>query len=337
MPLGIDLFSSPAPATRRPMLEMGGLESFCAQIRLALRMAPALDTASCVMAAPQTELAPGDALTIALGYEDAGMEQLFAGTVSSITMTVHGHTQVTAGNGGEALARMRINQSFVDMSVGDIISDLAGRAGVQIAAVVDGPDLPLYVADDRAHLLDHIVTLARFAGADVTFDADGALISAVSGDSQSAATFAYGLSLATGWLQQSSPLQDPLRSTGEGAAGSEGDDAWPWIAADSSGTAHGDTGGGVIASGALRNADAVSGAHEARISMRARSDGTVLIGAPGTPLICAGAVFTVEHDAIGGDYVAAEVVHTFSKFDGFRTRIHGWQRGSGGGLLGGLL
>jgi hypothetical protein len=337
MPFGIDLFSAPAPATRRPVLDMGGPESACAMVRVALRMGPALDTVSCVLATARSELAAGDGLTVAMGYADTRPEDIFSGTVSSISTNVHGQTIVTAGNGGEALARMRINQSFVDMSAGDIITDLAGRAGVDAAEILDGTDLPLYVADDRAHLLDHIATLAGFSGADVTFDAGGGLVCAVSGETPSAVAFAYGASIAAGRMQQRIPLETPFQSTGEGAAGSDGDDAWPWIAADSGSTASGDPGGGVASVGALRSADAVSGYHEARMAAQARMAGTILIDAPGTPILRPGNVFTVEHDALGGEYVAAEVIHSYNKTAGFRTRVYGWSKGGSGGLPGGLL
>jgi hypothetical protein len=337
MPFGIDLFSSPAPAARRPVLDMGGPESACAQVRLALRMGPALDTVSCRLATSRSELAAGDGLTVAMGYEDSGVEDLFTGTVSSVSANIHGQTIVIAGNGGEALARLRINQSFVDMSSGDIIADLAGRAGVDAAEIVDGPDLPLYVADDRSHLLDHIATLAGFSGADVTFDAGGGLVCALSGETPPAVTFVYGASIAAGRLQQSVSLETPLQSTGEGAAGSDGDDAWPWIIADSGSTASGDAGGRVVSVGALRSADAVSGFHGAWVAKRARMTGAVLIDAPGTPILRPGYVFTVEHDALGGEYVAAEVIHSYSKAAGFLTRVHGWRKGGSGGLPGGLL
>uniref|UniRef100_UPI001C472EEE hypothetical protein n=1 Tax=Desulfosarcina cetonica TaxID=90730 RepID=UPI001C472EEE len=173
-------------------------ESACAQVRVALRMGPALDTVSCVLATSQSEFAAGDGLTVAMGYADSGVEDLFTGTVSSVSTNIHGQTIVTAGNGGEALACLRINQSFVDMSAGDIITDLAGRAGVDAAEIAAGPDLPFYVVDDRAHLLDHIATLAGFSGADVTFDAGGGLVCAVSGETPSAIAFAYAASIAAG-------------------------------------------------------------------------------------------------------------------------------------------
>jgi len=336
MPFGIDLFSSPGPATRRPVLDMGGPESACAQVRVALRMGPALDTVSFVLATSRSELAAGDGLTVAMGYADSGAEDLFTGMVSTVSTNIHGQTIVTAGNGGEALARLRINQSFVDMSAGDIITELAGRAGVDAAEIVDGPDLPLYVVDDRAHLLDHIARLAGFSGADITFDAGGGLVCAVSGETPSAVTFAYAASIAAGCLQQSAPLQTPLQSTGEGAAGSDGDDAWPWILADSGAITSGDAGGRVVSVGALRSADAVSGYHEARVADRARMTGAVVIDAPGTPILRPGNVFTIEHDALGGEYVAAEVIHAYSKAAGFLTRVYGWQK-VGGGLPGGGL
>jgi hypothetical protein len=271
-----------------------------------------------------------------MGYADSGTEDLFSGTVSSVSTTIHGQTIVTAGNGGEALVRLRINQSFVDMTAGDIITDLAGRADVDVAEIVDGPDLPLYVVDDRAHLLDHIATLAGYSGASVTFDAGGGLVCAIAGETPSAVTFAYAASIATGRLHQSVPLETPLQSTGEGAAGSDGDDAWPWIVADSASNASGDAGGRIVPMGALRSADAVSGFHEARVAARVRMTGAVIIDAPGTPILRPGNGFAVEHDALGGEYVAAEVIHSYSKATGFLTRVYGWQKGGNSASPGGL-
>jgi hypothetical protein len=65
--------------------------------------------------------------------------------------------------------------------------------------------------------------------------------------------------------------------------------------------------------------------------------GAVLIDAPGTPILRPGNVFTVEHDTLGGEYVAAEVIHRYSKAAGFLTRVCGWRKGANGGLPGGIL
>ncbi len=337
MPLGIDLFGPSAPATRRPVLDMGGLEASCSRLRLALGMGPSLDTASLLMASAQVDLGPGDSLTIAMGYEDGETTAVFTGTVSAVTRTIEGAALVRAGNGGEALARTRLNQSFVGMSAGDIIRDLAGRAGVAVAEMIDGPDLPLFVADDRSSALELIAVLSRFSGADVSFDPDGGLVCALSGESQAVTEFSYGASLARGSFQSASAPTTPIRTVGEGAAGSGGEDAWPWFLADSASVASGDEGGALRSVAALRSADAVATANDAAVALIARDAATVSVEGPGTPSLRPGTLFSIDFESLGGDYVAREVLHTFSKTSGFVTRVTAWRAdGASGGLPGGV-
>ena len=109
-------------------------------------------------------VALGDTGSVALGFGDGGTDAVFAGTVAAIHRGLAGETRVAALNGGAALAALRLNRSYEKRSVGDIVRDLAGEAGVDTGAIEGGPTLPFYVVDDGRNGWTHIADLAAKSG-----------------------------------------------------------------------------------------------------------------------------------------------------------------------------
>ena len=305
--------------------------------------APSVDVAELWIAADSEapSVAVGDALAVSLGYEDeGGPAAAFTGTVETVRRAVAGATRVTLANAGALLSRARVNQSYTQQSAGDIVSDLAGRVGVDTGTVESGIDLPFFVIDDHRSVYAHMTALARRCGYLLTVGADGTLGFAPPAGGAAVQTFTYGVDLLAFELSERTAALGAISAVGEGAAGSEGQDAWSWLVQDASG-ASGSAGSGdperLRVDRALRSAasaQAVAGA-VADAAARERSGGRLLV--PGAAAVAVGSTIAVADAPAGplnGDWLVLGVRHRFDKQAGFRTVLE--VAGAGGGAAGAL-
>ena len=87
------------------------------------------------------------------------------------------------------------------------------------------------MVDDSRSAWAQVATLARTSGFFATVDGQGSL---VFGPSQTtpAKKFGYGVDILALEVAESAPLAARLTVVGEGAAGSQGSDAWSWLIKD---------------------------------------------------------------------------------------------------------
>jgi hypothetical protein len=310
-----------------------------------LAVAPSVNTVSVILAAgtQAPAVAPGDEGTVALGYEDDGAELLFTGTVESVSRNIHGQIRIVATDGGGALSRLRVNQSYEQQTAGDIVRDLAGRKEVSTDKVEDGLEFPHYVVDDRRSAYRHIAALGRKSGYQASFTPEGKLSFAPFPDGQAVQTFAYGDDILALEVTQSAPVVTGIGAVGEGAAGSQGQEAWSWLIKDPAsvkGTSGESTLERLIQDPALRSQDAAQSAAEALVGAVSRLNITGRMLVPGSPAVVAASAVEISdapHDALNGACQVLGVRHRFSKRDGFTTLITFSKTGNGGsGGLGGV-
>ena len=102
------------------------------------------------------------------------------------------------------------------------------KASVDTAAIDDGPSLPYYVVDSRSTAWEHVARLAALSGFAAWFAADGGLHFGPLQAGAPAQTFTYGQDILELDAQEAAPLPGEVMVVGEGAAGSQGSDAWSW-------------------------------------------------------------------------------------------------------------
>ncbi len=361
---GLPSFDAPAPpAVRRPVFTLrfgggsggsglmgavasaagsgGGTDPWAdhlLSVSLDLGLAPRADTAVVVMASggEAPEAALEDEGTIAIGYADSEAIPVFTGRIASIRRGLAGAATLTAINGGGILSRRRVNSAYEKQSAGAIVRDLAGAADVATGTVEDGLDFPFYVIDDRQTVLGHMADLARKCGHETWFSPEGTLHFAPLPGGEPVRTFRYGADILA--LQcREGPAPAGLTLVGEGAAGSQGEDAWPWIVQDPAGlTAEaGDPDGGRIdGDGSLRSADASRKAAESRLAATGRTALLGRIQVPGAPEVLVGSAIAIAdapEEVLNGEGIVLRVRHRFSKTGGFTTLIDFSQPGNGGG------
>jgi phage protein D len=124
-------------------------------------------------ASPLADAAPGSTLTIGLG--DAGQTQDVA-TVEVTAADVTGWGAILVGHApSRRLSTTWVGKSYVDSSIGDIVSDLLGQGGVDEGEVDASLTLPLVHVDPRRSVWQHLHALARRCGCTVTSGADGSI------------------------------------------------------------------------------------------------------------------------------------------------------------------
>jgi phage protein D len=368
----IPLFGAGAtPGVRRPIFEIafgggdagGGLLSAAAsavglggagedpwqrsvaRITLDVGVAPDVDGAEITLSAdsqapPITLGAEG---TVSLGYEDAGATAVYSGTIESIRRDLRGSTRIIIANGSSRLAGLRVQQSFEDQSAGQVVKELASQAEVTAGDIADGADLSFIVLDGGRSAWEHIAQLSRLCGHLARINAEGELDFTAPDEGEPAQVFGWGADVLALNRTETPASFDAVTVSGEGAAGSQGKDAWNWLVkqpAPVTGSAGAGSKTRAFTDRALRSADAVRAAAQAFADAAARAavTGTVLV--PGAAAVAPGLRIKLQGTpggAFDGDFLVTRVRHSYDKRSGFRSRITFTGSGGGGSALGGLL
>jgi phage protein D len=345
---------SAPPALRTPVVEISigsaGAEEWAqAVVSVAVEagLAPGVDAAEVVVAASADapSAVVGDTGAISLGYDDEGATLVFTGEVESVRSGILGATRIVATNGGATLSRLRVNRSYEKQKAGDVVGDLAGEAGVSTATVEDGIEFAFLVVDDRRSAYGHVADLARKSGFVAYMTPEGELTFGPLVSGQAVQSFAYGTDVLALEATEAAPVVAMVTSVGEGAAGSQGSDAWSWLVKDPAsvtGSAGADAPEQLVSDASLRSADAARTAAAGLVSAAAlRTAGGWLLAA-GAPAVTVGSTIEIADapdDALNGSYLVRSVRHRFLRGEGFTT-LAGLRRsdGAGGlGALGGLL
>ena len=191
-------------------------------VKVEAGLGPVVDAAEIELSADTQAptVALGDQGTISLGYGDTGAKLVFTGGVDGMRRRIPGNNRIVATNGGSMLARQRVNQSYEQQSAGDIVKDLAGRAGIGTGRVEAGASLPFFVVDDRRGSYAHIAELARRCGFVTYFDPEGKLCFTALSAGEPVRTFRYAVDVLSLDALEGVSEVGAVTVWGEGAAGS---------------------------------------------------------------------------------------------------------------------
>lgn len=378
--LPVDLFpSSKQPAVRRPTFAVNLGDAALWRdglVRLSVHrsLLPVVNTVSLWLAEPATIKAeggglldalgvpdpfggdaepapaypvPGDAGSLSLGYDDENTP-VFSGDVVSLRRNLHGLIRMDLCDGGAKLAATRVNLAYEQQAIGDIIKDLAGLAGAAVGAIPTGSMLPYAVFDNRRTVCDQVSDLAEAASWLCFIDADDTLQAIEPPSGSPVATFTYGLDLLALERQDRPEAARSTYAVGEGAAGTQGGDAWPWLVKDA-GSIRAESAPGAshaASRGYLRSQEAVEAAVQGAANRAARNSKLIRLHTTGAAEVAPGAVIAVadapDKDA-NGEWVVLDVRHRYDKLRGFTSRLLATGQAQAassdglGDLLGGLL
>jgi hypothetical protein len=224
-------------------------EAAVVRVRVRLGRGPAHDEAECICwpASRLASASAGSTLVIALG--NAGDEtDVWTGEVTGVRRAPDG-LALEGLAASVALSRTFLSETFVDLSIADVVQQLASAAGVQVEEASGDATLSAYAVDDRRSAWAHLNDLAELAGADVTVTETGALkfvapAPAAGGgpggliDQAAALVFGggasglrYGVNLL-GWRATTRRAPDTASVAAYGAASESGTARWHWIRRD---------------------------------------------------------------------------------------------------------
>jgi hypothetical protein len=144
-------------------------------VRVDLALAPGVGSATLVLPRDlRVEAGPGDDVEIALRGEGAEPVTVFTGTVHAVRRSL-AEIAVTCADAAAALARIRTGATFEQQSAASIVQALIREAGASAGTVDLDLDLVTYVAHQGRTALEHVATLAGWAGAIAAANSGGAL------------------------------------------------------------------------------------------------------------------------------------------------------------------
>lgn len=293
------------------------------------RLAPAVDQLKLQIA--QDSQSPDynieDEGDVQLGYEDDQLYPVFTGFITQIQRSLLNFATITVCNASYLLAQMRINESFEQQSAGDIVESLAGTAGVETDTVEPGIDFPFYVVDDGKNLYQHIAELAAKSGLYAYIGGDGKLNFASPPSGEAIKTFVYGVDILAIKTARSKNKVDQISAVGQGAAGSQGAEAWDWLVKDPqpvSASAGSGNNTRVISDHSLRSSEAAQQAAASKTFLMKQQANKLNITVVGAPEVLAGnrvAISEVPDDLFNGAGIVESVRHQYSKQMGFITDL----------------
>jgi phage protein D len=273
-------------------------------------------------------VAEGDPIALDLGYAGNGLSPVLKGAVRAVesgiaTCRIEGLSPMTA------LLDLRLHQTYEKQTVGGIVSDLAGQAGLDVGQVEDGIDLPVYVVDDSKNAYEHARILAAKCGFDLYLDVDNKLVFKPFEKTRADHTFEYGLHVLAVDVQRQEPAYRRVEVWGESPASSQGEDAASWLTKKPQDFV-GRAGSGEpllrVQDRSIRTKAAAEASAQARlrqIEREALTGSLTVLGAPQVKLGDAVEVKGMPDAGANGIYQVRRIQHHLSKTGGFVTTI-GW-------------
>ncbi len=266
-----------------------------------------------------------DEAKIELGYADnGGFTQVMEGSVVRVQPGLE-RSRVVGESAAHALLRTFAEETFESKKAGQIVRQLAQRAGVEVGRVEDGLDLPAYVVDGRRSLYHHMRELADLSGFDLYVDAEGELIFEPFAGGRTVHVLEYGKHILELEALNTVPWAGRVEAFGESPGADRGDESWAWLSKDFS-PSKGSAGSGDpllllerpvlrTAGAAQMAADAASTASERRrLRIRLR-----LLGRPQIKLGDAIRLRDLPRQGLDGVHQVRAVTHRLSKRGGFTT------------------
>jgi phage protein D len=266
----------------------------------------------------------GDEAAIELGYSD-GLAQVIRGKVVSVESGLTS-TRVIGHSPASSLLRYFYDNTYQGKKSGQIVSDLAGQAGVAVASAQDGTAFPAYVIDGRQSAYRHMRDLADLSGFDLYINWEGKLVFEAYAGGKIVHVLEYSKHIIELEVQHSEPQARSVEAWGESPGGGKSALAWSWLTKDflsSKGSAGEGTPKLLVERSSLRTAEAAQAAAAATHTnvQRQAVRGRLLVqGAVQIRLGDAVLLVGVGED-LDKTYQVRAVTHRLTKSGGFTTAV----------------
>lgn len=267
-----------------------------------------------------------DEAKIELGYEDnGGFKQVMKGKVVTVEPNLT-TTRLAGFSGADALLRTFVNRHYESKTAGAIVRDLADKARLEVAIAEDGIKFPAYVIDARRSVYLHMHDLAELCGFDVYIDTEGKLVFEKFLNGKTVHVFEFAKHIVALDVDRTPALAGSVEAWGESPAGSRGEDAWPWLTTDFSGSRGNAGSGGVLLRErpALRTKEAARTAANAALTNIQRRTLRGEVRTFGRPEVRLGDSLRfrgMADDSLNTLFQVRSVSHRITKVGGFTTTV----------------
>jgi hypothetical protein len=267
---------------------------------------------------------------------------VLTGEVSGVRITPDG-IALEGLSASIALSRTYMSQSFISVSVSDVVNQLASTASVDVDSATGDTSLSWYAVDDRRSAWAHINDLARLVGADVSVTEGGKLkfvapsastggIGSALGGAASAVESAasdllggggsgglrYGANVVD-WRATARAVPDTMSVAAIGSASEDGSAKWHWLRAslDAVGS------GPVDAAASVRTRDGATAISDALVARAKRAAKRSVVAVVGDASLRPGATTQISNipSDSGGDLRIVGVEHLLDSGAGWITRL----------------
>lgn len=292
-------------------------ESATAALFVAATTASAHDRATLTLGpgSPALDAAPDAHVEISMSAAGAESEGLvFTGSIARVAHQPWG-TEVHALSASSALDRVHVGRAYLSRTVGDIVADLLGEAGVASGDVAAGATLPVFYVDEVRSAWRHVCRLASLVVGELTSAADGSINLRPARTGAAGHTYRAGAELLSWAVGRQQDLV-AARSVGPFSAASEqGAEAWSLVHHDPGGS------GAHLVHPVLRDRDLAQSVDDATAAARASAGGQGWAVVTGDASVRAGDL--VELDSVERAEATYRVVTVRHQIDltGFSTTL----------------
>jgi hypothetical protein len=269
----------------------------------------------------------GDQVKVELGYADDD-RGLFHVITADLMNTEPGLTRrrLVGHTAIHKLLAAFADEHFEAKNAGEIVKDLAGRAGVDVERAEQGIRFPAYVVDGRRSLYHHMRDLAGLCGFDLYVTPEGKLVFEKFVGGKTVHVFEYGKHIIDLDIYQREQAAPTVEAWGE-SPGTGPTESWAWLTKDfapNKGTAGDGAPVYLLERPALRTAQAAQKAAQAlqthfkRAAVRGR---LFLTGNPQVKLGDAMRLKSLPDDTLNASYQVRAITHWITKSGGFTTTI----------------
>lgn len=271
---------------------------------------------------------PGDDAEAALGYadDDAGLTAVLSGGVVAVEPRVE-TLRISGLSTEDRLLRTFTDRTFQDVTAGEVVRTLAETAGMDLARIEDGIDLPAYVVDGRRSASRHVRDLAVLSGFDSYVTPGGGLVFEAFAGQRTVHVLEFGEHILQLELYRERPRAASVEVFGDSPGSSRGDESWAWLTKDFS-PRKGTAGSGapvlLVERPAIRTA---ASAAATAASIRETLAQAALVGQvsiQGRPQVLLGDLLrlegfpaTAQTGEVDGNYQVRSVKHSITKLAGF--------------------
>ena len=266
------------------------------------------------------DLKRDDSVTVALGYE-SDSEPVFAGSLDSIERTLS-NVRTFSLSGALKLLDLRVNEIYADQNAGDIVKDLAKKAGLDVDEIQVGIDLPKYYVGTSRNAYDHIRELAERCAYDVFVTPDNKL-AFKEYKPKVTHLFEYAKHIISIEAVFREPTYGSVKAYGESPSSKKGSDTSHWLTKDDVTNEVGSGNQLEIIDSSIRDTDTAEKVAKAKLKALSFSKffKLTVVGSPKVKLGDAVKVKSMPAESLNGEFKVMRVEHILSKDEGFITHI----------------